>query len=97
MKQIGTEIASDWPIKAHTLREILYSLGFKESKTGEFVLTENLELLDTYPMLLEDDGMGYGINPKFVVEVNDMTYSNDNFNNETVFNLFIGKQHNSQT
>ena len=32
MKQIGTEIMSDWPVNAYTLREILYDLGFKESK-----------------------------------------------------------------
>ena len=87
MKQIGTEIMSDWPINAHTLREILHDLGFKESRKGEFIFTGNPELLDSYPMTLEDDGMAYGVRPMFIIEVDKEIYE-DSESNLKVFNLF---------
>ena len=85
MKQIGTDFQG-WPINALTLREILHKLGFIENSPGEFIIG-NLELLDSYPMTLEDDGMAYGIKPMFITEVDNEIYEDDD-SNLNVFNLF---------
>ena len=86
MKQIGTDFQG-WPINALTLREILYKLGFEETLSGNFVFKDNPELLDSYPLTLEDDGMAYGIKPMFVTEVDNEIYEDDD-SNLNVFNLF---------
>ena len=70
MIQIGTDFQG-WPVCAMTLREILKQLGFKEDSES-ITLTKNEEtnrLLDSYPYLLEDDGMGYGVRGEYVTEV----------------------------
>ena len=85
MKQIGIDFQG-WPINALTLREILRKLGFIEYLPGEFTI-ENLELLDSYPLTLEDDGMAYGIKPMFITEVDNEIYEDDD-SNLNVFNLF---------
>lgn len=85
MKQIGTDFQG-WPINVLTLREILQRLGFIEYLPGEFTIG-NLELLDSYPLTLEDDGMAYGIKPMFITEVDNEIYKNDE-SNLNVFNLF---------
>ena len=64
------EVSEDfqgWPVKIKTLREILGQLGFKE-KDGVFGIDDNDELLDAYPRLLEDDGMGYGVNEYYLCD-----------------------------
>lgn len=86
MKQIGIDFQG-WPINALTLREILHRLGFIENNPGEFII-KNLELLDSYPLTFEDDGMAYGIKPMFITEVNNEIYE-DNKTELNVFNLFI--------
>lgn len=44
-----------------TLREGLMNIGFKEDKkNNRFYIENDNKLLDTYPLILEDDGMGYG-------------------------------------
>lgn len=70
-----------WPIKAQTLREILDELGI------EIKSISNPELLDCYPLLLQDDGMGYGVDPMFITEVDKEVYENERYNVK-VFNLF---------
>lgn len=85
MKQIGTDFQG-WPINALTLREILQRLGFIEYLPGEFTIG-NLELLDSYPLTLEDDGMAYGIKPMFITEVDNEIYE-DEVSHLNVFNLF---------
>ena len=85
MKQIGTDFQG-WPVNVLTLREILHKLGFIEYLPGEFTIG-NLELLDSYPLTLEDDGMAYGIKPMFITEVDNEIYEDDN-SNLNVFNLF---------
>ena len=42
MIQIGTEIMSDWPIYAKTLKEILEELGCIEIDKGVFKISEEL-------------------------------------------------------
>lgn len=85
MKQIGIDFQG-WPINVLTLREILQRLGFIEYLPGEFTIG-NLELLDSYPLTLEDDGMAYGIKPMFITEVDNETYKDDE-SKLKVFNLF---------
>ena len=72
MIQIGTDFQG-WPVYAMTLREILERLGFEEdSKTITLIKSEETNrLLDAYPYLLEDDGMGYGVMAEYVTEVSD--------------------------
>lgn len=88
MKQIGTDFQG-WPINILTLREILHKLGFEEdSKTIYLIKSEySNELLASYPMTLEDDGMAYGIKPMFITEVDNETYKDDG-SKLKVFNLF---------
>ena len=83
------EIDSDfqgWPIKALTLREFLLLLGFREDNPGEFII-EDSNLLDSYPLTLEDDGMAYGVNPMLITEVDTDVYYDDELK-LNVFNLF---------
>lgn len=96
MKQIGTEVMSDWPVYALTLRELLTEIGFEISECEDkidFVCGHlDRNLLDAYPMLLEDDGMGYGVNEKFITDsISTDVYYNENVK-EDVFNVFIDKK-----
>lgn len=71
MLQIGTDFQG-WPVYALTLREILNRLGFEED-TETITLIKGEEanrLLDSYPYLLEDDGMGYGVMAEYITEAN---------------------------
>lgn len=83
-----------WPVKALTLREILLSLGFEEdTETITLIKSEEAyKLLDSYPRLLEDNGMGYGVNEQYIVEVDNSVYD-DTIADEkvNVFNLFREK------
>ena len=72
MIQIGTD-SQGWPVNAMNLREILKRLGFKENKNS-FSISKKNKLLDAYPCLLEDDGMGYGVNAEYITEVSDETW-----------------------
>ena len=67
MIQIGTDFQG-WPVNAMTLREILKQLGFKENEDSLSINKDN-KLLDAYPYLLEDDGMGYGVDSQYVIEI----------------------------
>ena len=101
MKQIGTDFQG-WPINALTLKEILKQLGFTDTGDGYFIEKGN-EILNAYPRLLEDDGMGYGIDSGFITIAEKDVYDFDRestgreegvkryevMNGEKVFNLFI--------
>lgn len=91
MKRIGTDFQG-WPIYAMTLREILKALGFEEdTETVTLIKSEETNrLLDSYPYLLEDDGMGYGVNGEYITEADTLVYNqkiktiNVRFNEETL-------------
>ena len=101
MKEIGTDFQG-WPIYALTLKEILKQLGFTDTGDGYFIEKGN-EILNAYPRLLEDDGMGYGIDSGFITLAEKDVYDFDRestrqeervkryeaMNGEKVFNLFI--------
>ena len=67
MIQIGVDFEG-WPVNAMNLKQILKDLGFKE-EDGKVFIKSDSPILDAYPLLLEDDGMAYGINPQFVIEI----------------------------
>jgi hypothetical protein len=65
-----------WPFYALNLREILFSLGF-EAKDGKIYISADDEILDAYPRLLEDDGMGYGVDECYITEADRDLFDND--------------------
>lgn len=74
-----------WPIKKLTVREILERLGAElNCGTGAYEIEDTLAL-DVYPRILEDDGMGYGIEKGFITEF-EMSPNND------YCNVFVDKQ-----
>lgn len=87
MYEIGKDFQG-WPTYAMTLREILLDLGCETDENGN-VIFKNQELLDSYPILLRDDGMGYGVNPRLIIETDKETRTVEN--GLRVFNLFDEK------
>lgn len=73
-----------------TWKEILCAIGIlnDENKREEYKISINNSILNAYPKVLEDDGMGYGVNPKFIVSSDYMTYKDDELNEE-VSNIFV--------
>jgi hypothetical protein len=80
-----------WPCSIMNLKEILLALGFEESD-GKLSISVDDEILDAYPRILEDDGMGYGVDECYIVEVDNSVYD-DTIADEkvNVFNLFREK------
>lgn len=72
MIQIGVDFEG-WPVNAMNLKQILKDLGFKE-EDGKIFIENDSPILDAYPLLLEDDGMAYGVNPQFVIETDNEIY-----------------------
>ena len=58
-----------WPIYKMTIRDILTTLGATFNKDANRYEMENSERLDMFPTILEDDGMGYGVNEMYVSEI----------------------------
>ena len=92
MIQINEEPMSDWPINAMNLKEILENLEFENDGEKLFIKLDN-PILKAYPVLLEDDGMGYGINEQFISEVDSTLYENHSIKDNLilVFNMFKEK------
>lgn len=86
MEQIGTDFQG-WPINKLTLEEILQKMGaikVRDIKGNDiFGFNTNDSVLNSYPRTLEDDGMGYGVNEKFITSVD---------RNEDNINFFIDKE-----
>lgn len=57
-----------WPFFKLNLKEMLIALGGKEEGDNISFKTDN-PLLDVYPVVYEDDGMGYYIDGSFIVYV----------------------------
>ena len=85
-----------WPVFALKFRDILLQLGFEDTEDG-FLLRHNKEndkLLDSYPLLFEDDGMAYGINEQYVTDVDNEIYEDAVGENKiNVFNIFRDRYH----
>ena len=71
MKRIEDIVYYDfqgWPEYKMNLREVLMALGGKvEGDTISFDLND--PLMDVYPRILVDDGMGYGVDENVMVSV----------------------------
>jgi hypothetical protein len=76
-----------WPVEAMTLWEILKKLGFRK-EDGKIVGEISEDLLNAYPRLLEDDGMGYGVNQEYISEIDTGTIYDDPDLHVPVFNVF---------
>lgn len=89
MKQIGIDFQG-WPVKAMTLRDVLYDLGviYTLDNGDQILRSDRKHILDAYPVVLEDDGMGYGVNPKYIIETDNSVYKDKN-SNEQLFNIFV--------
>ena len=73
-----------WPEYKMNLREVLMALGGKvEGDTISFDLKD--PLMDVYPRILADDGMGYGVDENVIVSV-------DPDRQEGVINIFREKR-----
>lgn len=69
-----------WPVYKMTLREILIEMGSLQ-ENGLIGFKTDDPILDVYPKVLEDDGMGYGVNARYITEVNadcDGDWAEDN-------------------
>lgn len=89
MKEIAIDFQG-WPVKAMTWKETLQAIGIlnEEAEHEEYKVNAKNPILDSYPKVLEDDGMGYGINPRFIVSSDCMIYKDDELN-ENVSNIFV--------
>ena len=56
-----------WPVYKKTLREVLEGLGATVENGVIGFKTDN-PVLDIYPRVLHDDGMAYGVDPRFITE-----------------------------
>jgi len=56
-----------WPVYKMTLREILIEMGSLQ-ENGLIGFKTDDPILDVYPKVLEDDGMGYGVNVRYITE-----------------------------
>ena len=70
-----------WPVRKITLGEIIESIGFRKcDRDGAeyYEMRADSPIFGVYPIVLEDDGMGYGSNERFVTEIeaNDKTGDN---------------------
>lgn len=75
MNHIGRDFQG-WPIDAMTLEDILKHLGFTENEDS-WSISKDAPILKAYPRILEDDGMGYGVNPEFITEADDDIYEDE--------------------
>lgn len=66
-----------WPICKMNLRSIIEALGgVYNEDTNKWEIPES-EKLDVYPTRLIDDGMGYGVDEQYIVEVSLLNGSNN--------------------
>lgn len=53
-----------WGVYALTLRDILDKIAVKEG--DDYIIKGNNIYLDSVPVVYEDDGMGYGVNERYI-------------------------------
>ena len=66
MEAVGIDFQG-WPIYRLTLRELLGQLGATLDDCGRVGFEDGDPILDLYPRVFEDDGMGYGVNEKCII------------------------------
>ena len=88
-----------WPIRKMSLGEIIKDSQIFEhdDEKGIFYIKDDNPLLKLYPRTLEDDGMGYGVNEKYITEVSVFPSGNLTStipSDEYKINVFIHPQEN---
>ena len=71
-----------WAVYKLNIRSILKSFGF-ECEDGKWIIDDADPTLDIYPCVLEDDGMGYGVNEQCITSVD--VFENDSKRHCNVF------------
>lgn len=66
-KLISYEVVGGWPIYKKTLKELLLQLGAIE-KDGVLGFPVESPILNLFPVRLESDVMGYGVNEQWFTE-----------------------------
>lgn len=56
-----------WPVYKKTLKEVLEELG-ATTDNGVIGFSINSPVLNVYPKVLHDDGMAYGVDPRYITE-----------------------------
>lgn len=56
-----------WPVYKKTLKEVLEELG-ATTENGVIGFSINSPILNIYPVVLRDDGMAYGVDPRYITE-----------------------------
>lgn len=77
---ISYEVMGGWPIYKTNLRDIISKLGF-ELVDGKWQMDDANELLNSYPRILHDDGMGYSPTIEYVTEANIIESDDEKFCN----------------
>jgi len=86
---INYEVMGGWPVCKMNLRDVLKGFGATyNEQTNNWEIPES-EKLDVYPRRLTDDGMGYGVDMEYLVEV---SLFDDKENNRTYCNIFTEKE-----
>lgn len=75
-----------WPIFKMTLKEMLLGLGGKE-EDNKIIFDVNDPSMKIYPSILEDDGMGHGVNKQCIVEA-EVFKSNEENTDKIYVNIF---------
>ena len=81
-----------WPIYKLTIRDIIEQLGFQKIENEGNIywkIEDNNPILDISPDVLTDDGMGYGVDLKRIIECEQLF---DNNGKIEKINIFIDKE-----
>ena len=90
MKLISVDFQG-WPVAALNLYEILKLIGFvvEDDKLVLELNETTKKIISAYPRILEDDGMGYGVKPMYVSEIDTEIYEDEICGTPTpMFNVF---------
>lgn len=81
-----------WPVYKMNIRDILKDLGLVLDETDNtWKISNNNPILDIYPITVVDDGMGYGVNEKFITSVSSHPEP-DSQSNSRFCTIFIEEQ-----
>lgn len=58
-----------WPLYKRSIRDFLISFGLTLDEDGVWKISDKDPRLDIRPSILHDDGMGYGVDEQFPIEI----------------------------
>ena len=77
-----------WPIYKLTIRDIIEQFGFQKIKNEGNIywrIEDNNPILDISPNVLTDDGMGYGVDLKRIIDCDKLFDENGNLEGINIF------------